>query len=123
MANVVLWVAQGLVALVLALAGSLKLLLPRERLEPRMHWAASWPRWRIKLLGLAEVAGAAGLILPGLTGLRPGLTPLAAACVAVLMGGAVQTHRRLGEGFVGAVVIGLLCLAIAAGRLLGGAQL
>src|SRR5512138_3080185 len=90
--NTLLWIAQGFVAVVVALAGLVKLTVPREQLAKKMHWAAGWPRWRIKLLGLAEVAGAAGLVAPQATGIAPLLTPLAAACLAVLMGGAVATH-------------------------------
>ena len=115
--NVALWTAQILVAIVIVLTGVVKLTLPRERLALKMHWAGSWPRWRIKLLGLAEVAGAVGLVVPAATGIAPVLTPIAALCVAMLMAGAVQTHRRLGESFVPAVVVGVLCLAVAAGRL------
>ena len=55
MLNTSLWIVQGFVAAVVALAGGVKLILPREPLASKMHWAASWPRWRIKLLGLAEV--------------------------------------------------------------------
>lgn len=117
--TVALWIAQIFLALVIALTGALKLALSRERLAKKMHWAATWPRWRIKLLGFAEIAGAAGLVLPTVTGIAPWLTPIAALSVAVLMAGAVRTHQRLGEGFAPAVVVGLLCLAVAAGRLLG----
>jgi hypothetical protein len=120
MTNIALWVAQGLVALLVAFTGSIKIALPRERLAQRMHWAASWPRGRIKLLGLAEVAGAVGLVLPMALGIAPVLTPIAALCVAALMGGAIQTHRRLGEGFAPAALTLLLCIAIAAGRLFLG---
>jgi DoxX-like protein len=116
--DVALWIAQGFAALVLAAAGAVKLVVAREALATRMHWAARWPRWRIKLLGLAEVAGAVGLVAPVATGIAPALTPLAAACLAVLMAGAARTHRRLGEGILPAAVIGALCVAIAAGRLL-----
>jgi hypothetical protein len=116
MTNSVLWIVQGFVALVLVLAGTLKLVVPRERLAERMHWAATWPRERIKLLGLAEVAGALGLVLPVATGIAPFLTPLAAICSAVLMIGAIRTHRQYGEGIGGAAVVGALCLAIAIGR-------
>ncbi len=116
MANIVLWVTQGLVAVVVAVTGIVKIVMPRERLAERMHWAGSWPSWRIKLLGLAEVLGAVGLVFPAATGIAPVLTPLAAVCLAVLMGGAVQTHRRFREGFAPAAVIGVLCLAIAAVR-------
>jgi hypothetical protein len=121
MLNASLWIAQGFVALVLALAGTMKVVVAREALAKRMHWAAAWPRWRVRLLGLAEVAGAVGLVAPQATGIAPVLTPVAASCVAVLMVGASRTHQRLGEGVLPAVVIGGLCLGIAAGRLLLGA--
>ena len=117
MLNVALWVVQGLLAGVFTLTGTAKLVLPREVLEKRMHWAAAWPRWRIKLLGLAEVVGAVGLVVPAATGVAPVLTPIAALCLAVLMVGAVGTHRRLGESIVPAVVIGALCLVVGAARL------
>ncbi len=122
MLNTSLWIAQAFVAIVVALAGLVKLTIPRELLAKRMHWAASWPRWRIKLLAAGEVAGAAGLVVPQATGIAPLLTPVAAACLAVLMGGAVATHVRLGEGPAAPAIVGTLCVAIAAGRLLLGAQ-
>ena len=117
MLNTFLWVVQVLVALVIAVAGANKVALPREKLEQRMHWAKAWPRERIKLLGFAELLGAVGLIAPAATGIAPLLTPIAALCVAILMIGAVQTHLRFGESFAPPLVVGLLCVAIAAGRL------
>jgi len=122
MLNTTLWIAQGSVAVVVALAGVVKLIVPREGLASRMHWAVSWPRWRIRLLGFAEVAGAAGLLAPQATGIAPLFTPVAAACLAVLMGGAVATHVRLGEAPAAPAIVGVLCIGIAAGRLLLGAQ-
>ena len=117
MLNVALWVVQGLLAGMFLLTGTTKLVLPREVLEKRMHWAPSWPRWRIKLLGLAEVAGALGLVVPAATGVAPLLSPIAALCLAVLMLGAAATHRRLGESVVPALVVGALCLVVGAARL------
>jgi hypothetical protein len=115
--NIALWVAQGFVALAVTLAGAAKLVFAREQLARKMHWAATWPRARIKLLGLAEVAGAVGLVLPTATGIAPVLTPIAALCLAALMAGAIQTHRRLGESFVPPLLVGVVSLGIAAGRL------
>ena len=112
----VLCIAEALLAAVFTLAGGVKLLVPRETLQKKMHWAASWPRWRIKLLGLAEVLGAAALVLPGAIGVAPVLTPVAAVCLAVLMAGAIATHRRLGERFLPAVVVGALCLFVGLGH-------
>lgn len=114
--NTALWTAQILVALLVTLTGAVKLVFTRERLATKMHWAATWPRSRIKLLGLAEVAGGLGLVLPIATGIAPVLTPIAALCLAVLMAGAIRTHQRLGESFVPAALVGALCIVIAVGR-------
>ncbi len=111
-----LWIAQGFAALVFLLTGALKLVTPKEKLAGKMHWAATWPPGRIKLLGLAEVAGAFGLVLPAALHIAPVLTPIAAVCLAVLLLGAVQTHRRLHESSAPALVLSLVCVAIAAGR-------
>jgi len=112
-----LWAVQILLAVVFTITGTLKLAFSRERLVPKMHWAETWPRARIKLLGLAEVAGALGLVLPSATHIAPALTPIAALCLAALMAGAIRTHRRLGERVVPAAMVGLLCVAVAAARL------
>ena len=116
-----LWVAQSLAALVFLVTGTIKLATPKKTLSGKMHWAATWPSARIKLLGLAEVAGAIGLVLPAALDVAPALTPLAAACLAVLMIGAVRTHQRLHETYAPALALGVVCIAIAAGRLHLGA--
>jgi uncharacterized membrane protein len=116
MLNTSLFIAQALLAALFTLTGTVKLLVPREKLQSRMHWAESWPRGRIKLLGLSEVLGAIGLIVPGTTGIAPALTPVAALCLAILMVGAFVTHRRFGERVAPAVVVGVLCLLVAMGR-------
>ena len=112
---IALWVAQGIVALLFLLTGTLKMVTPKEKLVVKMHWAATWPPGRIKLLGLAELAGALGLVLPAALHIAPLLTPIAAVCLAVLMLGAVQTHRRLHESFIPALALAIVCVAIAAG--------
>lgn len=115
MLNTLLWIGEGVLAVVFTLAGTLKVVAPREQLETRMHWAKTWPRERIKLLGFAELAGAVGLVLPRALGIAPVLTPVAALCLAALMIGAVQTHRRLGESAAAPAVIGGLCAVLAIG--------
>ncbi|HET6984683.1 MAG TPA: DoxX family protein [Myxococcaceae bacterium] len=116
MLNSALFIAEAFLAVVFTLVGGVKLLVPRETLQKKMHWAPSWPRWRIKLLGLAEVLGATALVVPGATGVAPVLTPVAAVCLAILMAGAIATHRRLGERFLPAVIVGALCLFVGLGH-------
>src|SRR5829696_6592543 len=81
----VLWIVQGLLALLFLFTGGIKLVLPLEVLTE----GSPVPGWFVRFLGVAEVLGAIGLILPGLLRIRPGLTPLAAAGLVIIMiGGA-----------------------------------
>jgi hypothetical protein len=118
--NIALWVVQGLLTVAMLGAGAMKLASPKAKLvaNPQMGWAADFTEGQIKLLGLAEVAGAAGLILPQLLGIVPVLTPVAAACLGILMVGAVRTHMRRKEPWVPPMVLALLCVFVVAGRLL-----
>ncbi len=79
-----LWMVQGVLALMFLFAGGMKLVVPIEVLTEQMPL----PALIVRAIGVAEVLGAVGLILPGLLGIRPGLTPLAAAGLLILMSGA-----------------------------------
>jgi hypothetical protein len=110
-----LWIIQTLLALFFALAsGAPKLLLPAESLPMPIPL----PRLFMLFIGVSEVLGALGLILPAITHLRPGLVPLAAAGLVLVTIGA--TVYQLAAGEVGnalfAVVMGLLCAFVAYGR-------
>jgi DoxX-like protein len=76
-----LWTVQAVLALIFLASGSMKLLAPADVMEAQ----TPLPLLLVRFIGLCEVAGAFGLILPGLLRIRPGLTPLAAACQVVLM--------------------------------------
>src|SRR6267378_5386336 len=112
--NVALWIVQGLLAAVFLLAGGAKLVLPLDQ----MTGPVALPGWFLRFVGLAEVLGALGLILPGLLGIRPGLTPLAAAGLVIVMIGA--TVVTLTGGMVAValmnVVVALLAAFVAYGR-------
>ncbi|MFN8450015.1 MAG: DoxX family protein [Anaerolineae bacterium] len=74
------WVVQILLALAFFMAGIMKLTQPIDKLETRLSWIESInPRNMVRGIGLVEVLGALGLILPAVTGILPVLTPLAAA--------------------------------------------
>jgi hypothetical protein len=76
-----LWTLQALLALIFIMTGAMKVLMPAEMLEAQSPLPVIVPRF----VGLCELAGALGLILPGLLRIRPILTPLAAAGLVVLM--------------------------------------
>jgi hypothetical protein len=112
--NVALWVIQGLLAALFLFAGGAKLVLPLDQ----MTGPVALPGWFLRFLGVAEVLGALGLVLPGLLRIRPGLTPLAAAGLVIIMIGA--TVVTLVGGMVAValmnVVVALLAAFVAYGR-------
>ena len=113
--NRALWIVQALLALFFALAsGAPKLLLPPDMLPMPIPI----PRPFMLFIGVAEVAGALGLVLPGLLKIRPGLAPLAAAGLALVCIGGTSYQLAAGEpgNAVFAVVLGLICAFVAYGR-------
>jgi hypothetical protein len=96
----------------------MKLLVPKSMLEtwPTMGYVTEHTALQMKLIGAAELLGSLGLVLPWRLGIAPALTPLAATGLAVLMGGAIATHRRRHEPMIFVALLGLLALFVAAGR-------
>jgi uncharacterized membrane protein YphA (DoxX/SURF4 family) len=112
----VLWIIQGLLALLFLFAGSMKLIVPIEMLTAQMPLPL--PGLFLQFIGTAEVAGAIGLILPGLLRIRPILTPLAACGLLIIMIGATVVTLAGGE-VVSALIplmVGLLCAFVVYGR-------
>lgn len=112
--NTALWIVQGLLALLFLFAGGTKLVLPIEEMTKEL----ALPGMFLRFIGVAEVLGGLGLILPGLTGIRPQLTPLAAAGLVIIMIGATAISFATG-GVATALfplVVGLLLAFVAYGR-------
>src|SRR3990167_9415762 len=109
-----LWIVQGLLALIFLFAGGMKLVLPLEVLTAQMPL----PGLFVRFIGVAEVLGAIGLILPGLLRIRPGLTPLAAAGLAIILVGAMVVTVAGGDVALAVVpvVVGRLSAFVAYGR-------
>jgi uncharacterized membrane protein YphA (DoxX/SURF4 family) len=77
--NIVLWIAQGLLAAMYVAAGSMKAFQPAKvRETPQMTWAHTQPDGFIRFVGISELLGGFGLILPMVTGILLWLTPIAA---------------------------------------------
>ncbi|WP_068051988.1 DoxX family protein [Nocardia xishanensis] len=120
--NIALWIVAGLLAVVYLAAGLAKLAQPYEKLtaNPNMSWVEDFSPGVVRMIGTAEVLGAAGLILPRATGIAEVLTPLAALGLAVLQCGAMVVHYRRGEtkNLPINLVLLLLALFVAIGRFL-----
>lgn len=91
--NIALWIVQGILALLFLFAGGMKLVMPIEALTQQ----TPMPGLFLRFIGLAEVLGGLGLVLPGLLRIRPGLTPLAAAGLSIIMIGAVGLTLSSGD--------------------------
>lgn len=109
-----LWIVQGLLALIFLFAGGMKLVMPLEKLTGPV----SLPGLFMRFIGMAEVLGALGLILPGLVRVRTGLTPLAAAGLVIIMIGATVVTLAGGDVAPALIplVVGILSGFVAYGR-------
>jgi len=109
-----LWIVQILLALVFLFAGGVKLMLPPEALQGPV----ALPVLFLRFIGVAEVLGAIGLILPGLLRIRPGLTPVAAAGLMIIMIGATVINVVTAGAAVALITLALALLAafVAYGR-------
>ncbi len=107
-----LWILQVLLAIAFVGAGLMKLTQPKAKVAERMAWANDFSETQLKLIGLVELLGAVGLILPAITRILPILTPLAAVGLVLTMIGAALTHIRRGE--MPMVIPNLVLLALAA---------
>ena len=112
--NYALWTVQGLLAFLFLFAGGMKLLLPIEAMTKQIPLPGPF----LRFIGVAEVAGAIGLILPGLLRMRQGLTSLAAAGLVLVMTGAtVLTVATSGVApALMPLVVGGLAVFVACGR-------
>src|SRR5258705_4550062 len=108
--NVALWIVQGLLAAVFLLAGGAKLVLPLDQ----MTGPVALPGWFLRFIGLAEVLGALGLVLPGLLRIRTGLTSLAAAGLVIIMIGAtvVMWSSRMVAVALMDLIVALLAVVV-----------
>ncbi len=112
--NITLWVIQGLLAALFLFAGSMKLILPIEAMAGPVELPGAF----LRFIGVVEVLGAVGLVLPWLLRIRPELTPLAGLGLVVIMVGATAI-TVVGGAVAGAAVpfvVGLLAATVAYGR-------
>ena len=118
--NIILWILQILLGLLFLFAGGTKLVMSGETLTQQMTASNSivLPLAFIRFIGVVELLGGLGLILPGLTKIRRSLTPLAAVGLTIVMVGAVIV-TIMGPGIGAAIfplIIAILCALVAYGR-------
>ena len=112
--SVLLWVIQALLAALFLFAGSMKLIMPGEALAAQ----SGFPIFFMRFIGVAEVLGAIGLILPGALRIKQVLTPFAATGLVIIMTGATVLSFQSGPAALALIplVVALLCAFVAWGR-------
>lgn len=113
-----LWAVQALAAVAFLGAGMMKSTKPLAELAANMAWVPHFPAVAVRAIGVAEVLGALGLVLPSALRVMPRLTPLAAAGLVALMLGAAGTHVVLGEAGMAmpSLVLGAMAALVTWGR-------
>jgi uncharacterized membrane protein YphA (DoxX/SURF4 family) len=109
--NVSLWVLQVLLAMLFMFAGVMKFVMSIEEMTKQI----ALPGWFLHFIGIAEILGAIGLVLPGILRIRTGLTPLAAAALVGIMIGATAVNLKTGQrgAALTTVILGLLLAFVA----------
>jgi DoxX-like family len=121
--NVALWAVAGVLAVVFLVSGTIKVFVPQANLDALLEraggaaeaagaWTRDFSPGFLKTIGVLELSGAAGLILPAALDIAPILVPLAASGAVLLFVGAVIMRLRRGERAT--IAIDLLYLALAA---------
>lgn len=119
--NIALWIVAGLLAVMYVFAGLSKTFSAKSKLDEQLGWPADVSTGTVRFVGIVEVLGAVGLVVPLLTGIAPILTPLAAVGLAIVQLLAVIVHvrRRENNMIPVNVVLLLLALFVAVGRFAG----
>lgn len=112
--DIAYWIVAGLLGAFYLYAGGKKTVQSKERLAPMMGWVDTVPMGAVRAIGAVEILGAAGLVLPPLTGMAPGLAMAAAIGLAVLQVLAAGLHLSRGEAKDTGLNAALIVLAGAA---------
>ena len=116
--NISLWAAQILLAGMFIMAGFMKTTMPVEQLSSSLPWAKDVPAWFVRFIGMSELLGALGLILPSLLRIKQVLTPVAALGISAIMVMAAFFHitRTEFSGVAFTLILALVAAFIGWGR-------
>lgn len=116
--NIFLWILQGLLGAAFIMAGLMKATRPKEKLPEAMAWTQRYSGGTVRFIGVMELLGGLGLILPWATGIATVLTPLAAVGILIIMVLAMVDHARAKEfqALPVNVILGAIAAVIAIGR-------
>jgi uncharacterized membrane protein len=110
--EIALSIAQGVLGAMMIMAGIMKSLQSKEKLAPKLPWVKDFSATTVKFVGVSELLGGIGLIVPWYTGILPVLTPIAAVGIGIIMVLAAVYHFQH-EEYRG-IGINMFLVAIAA---------
>jgi len=105
------WIVAAVLAAFYLYSGGLKVVRSKDQLRPMMGWVDALPMGLVRTIGLLEVLGALGLILPPLTGILPWLALAAALGFVVVQLGGITLHLSRGEAKLIGLNVGALVAA------------
>jgi uncharacterized membrane protein len=112
--NVAYWIVAGLLTLFYVYGGGVKVIRTRDQLRPMMAWVDRVPMPAVRAIGVLELLGALGLVLPPLTGVAPWLALVAATGLVLLQLGAIPVHLTGGDRRIALNVVLVLVAAATA---------
>lgn len=121
--NIALWIIQSALAMSFLMAGGMKAFASKDLLREKIgDWVDQYSSAALKSIGILELLGAFGLILPGVFDLYPVLTPVAALGLSLTMVGAIRVHvkRKENDKMTFNVILMVLALSVALGRFMIG---
>ena len=108
------WIVAALLAIFYLYAGGKKIVQSKQQLAPMMGWVDTVPMHAVRAIGVLEVLGAVGLVLPPLFGVAPWLAVAAASGLVAVQVGGIAMHLSRGEARLIGLNVVLLVLAGAA---------
>lgn len=110
--HIVLWIAQIILGAIFLLAGFMKTSSTINELSASLPWAAEVPEGVVRFIGIAELLGGIGLLLPSILRIKPVLTTWAAIGLVLVMLCAIVFHISRGEMNVIGINISLMLIAL-----------
>lgn len=95
--SVFLWIVQAILAAIFAMSGLAKAIQPMDKLTGKYPWTQDFSPAAVRSIGVLELLGAIGLIVPAATEIAPVLTPIASTGLAIMMVLATTVHLRRKE--------------------------
>ena len=116
--NVALWIVASVLASGFVAGSIVKFTWSHERYAARLHWPADFTDGQVKFMGVIELLGGVGLVVPGIVDIARGLGPIAASGMALYMAGAVteRVRRREYTEMVGDLLFVAALIFVAWGR-------